>query len=196
MSRRALLEGALGEPTIVESSELHSPSTQRPDEREQYGNSVEEETEPPYELQSVLGLTLDLIEWMAQGKKNGIESAAAMCSKRRIAVLFRHLEGTTRRIDSLPERSCPRDHDREEEIGPSPKLIQSATFEQIAGHLSESITFVVVAEVAAGDQAHRRVCRRCGVAVAALQAEIGGPADAERAQIRVDVQGWYTQAGE
>src|SRR5262245_33528700 len=133
---------------------------------------------------------------MAQRKKNGIEGAAAMCSKRRVAVLFRHLEGTTRRTDSFPERPGPRGHDGEQEIGPTPKVIQSVRFEQIAGHLSESITLIEVAEVAAGDQTHCRVVRWCSVAVAVLQPEIDSPADAEGAQIRVDVQGWYTQAGE
>src|SRR5262249_47090513 len=68
---RALLEGALGEPTIVERTELRGPSTQHPGERERRGNSVEEESEPPHERQSVLGLALELIEWMAQGKMNG-----------------------------------------------------------------------------------------------------------------------------
>ena len=58
-------------------------------------------------------------------------------------------------------------------------MIPSATFEQIAGHLPRSITLIVVAEAGAGDQAHCRVADRCCVAVAALEAEIGGPADAQ-----------------
>ncbi len=98
-------------------------------------------------------------------------------------MLFRHLEGTTRRIDTILKRSCPRDQDREVEISASlPEVIQSATFEQIARHLSESITLLVVTEAGTGDQAQCRVAHRSGVAVAALQAEIDGPADAERVQ--------------
>src|SRR5690242_3669374 len=73
--------------------------------------------------------------------------------------------------------------------------MQSATFEQIATHLSKSITFIVVAEAGAGDYAQCYVVARCAVAVAALQVEIGGAADAKRAQIKVAVQGWYDQAG-
>src|SRR5215510_9539993 len=133
---------------------------------------------------------------MAQCEKNGTESTAAHGSKCRVAVLFRQLEGTARRIDPFPQRSCPRNDNREDEIGPSPEVLQSVTFKQIAGHLCESVTFIVVAEPGAGDQARGGVIERREVAVAALQAEIGGPAVAERAQIIADVHGWYTQAGE
>ena len=144
----------------------------------------------------MLGLTLDPIQWMAQSKKKRSESTAGVCSKCRVAVLFRHLEGTARRIDPFLERSGPRDQTRKKEIGPSPKLIQSATFEQIAAHLSESITFIVVTEAGAGDHVQCRVVEWRGVAVAPLEVEIGGPADAECDQILIGVQGWYTQAGE
>src|SRR5262249_32020776 len=106
------LERALREPTIIEGAELRCLSTQRPDQREQGGDSVKEESEPLDVLKSVLGLKLDLIEWMAQGEKNGTESTAAHCSKCRIAVLFRHLEGTTRWIYRFPERSYPWNHNR------------------------------------------------------------------------------------
>src|SRR5215813_15616589 len=75
-------------------------------------------------------------------------------------------------------------------------MIQSATFKQIAGHLSESITVIVMAEAGAGKKAHRRVVVRCELAVAALQVEIGGPAVAKRAQIIADIHGWYAQTGE
>jgi hypothetical protein len=61
----------------------------------------------------VLGLTLDLIEGVTQGKKNGNDSAAGMCGKCRVAMLFRRLEGVTCRIDPLPEWPCPRDYNRE-----------------------------------------------------------------------------------
>jgi hypothetical protein len=101
----------------------------------------------------VLGLTLDLIKGMARRKKNGIESAAGQCSKCRVAVVLRQLEGTTRRFDALSQGSCPREHNRESEIGPTPTVIKSAALEQIAGHLSESITFFVVAEARARDHA-------------------------------------------
>jgi hypothetical protein len=36
----------------------------------------------------VLGLTLDLIEGVTQGKKNGNDSAAGMCGKCWVAMLF------------------------------------------------------------------------------------------------------------
>src|SRR5262249_57675875 len=75
-------------------------------------------------------------------------------------------------------------------------MIQSATFKQIAGHLSELITFIAMAEAGAGKKAHRRVVVRCELAIAALQVEIGGPAVAKRAQIIADVHGWYNQTGE
>src|SRR6516225_9463221 len=196
VTRRALFEGALCEPTIVEGAELRSPSTQRPDERERRRNSVEEESKLPYELQSVLGLILDSLQLMTQGKKKGSESAAGVSRKCRVTVLFCHLEGTARRVDPFSERSCPRDQTREEEIGSSPKVLQSATFEQIARHLSKAITFIVVAKAGAGDHVQCRVVEWCGVAVAALEIEIGGPADTECDQILVGVQGWYTQAGQ
>ena len=168
--------------TIVEGAELRGPSAQRPDERERRGNSVEEESEPPHELQCLLGLTLDLIEWMAQRKKNGAEAAAGECGKCRVAVLFRHLEGATRRIDPLPERSRPRDHDREAEIGPCPKVSQSATLEQIAGHPCRVDSLHRSGRSARWRSSPLPRSSRCGVAVAVLQAEIGGPADAERVQ--------------
>src|SRR5215831_19148370 len=133
----------------------------------------------------MLDLTLDVIEWMARGKKNGTESAAADCSKCRVAVLFRHLEGATRGINPLRERPCPREQSREEEIGPSPKMIPLATFEQIAGHPSKPISLIVLTEADAGDYAHCRAVVRCGRAIAAFQADIGGPEDAERVQIIV-----------
>src|SRR5215470_17591081 len=99
----------------------------------------------------MFGLTLELIEWMTQGEKNGSESPASVRGKCRIAVLFRHLEGATRHIDPLPEGTRPRDDNGEEEIGLSYEVIQFATSEQIAGHPSESITFTAMAEAGAGD---------------------------------------------
>src|SRR5215468_1793969 len=78
-------------------------------------------------------------------------------------------------------------------MGPFSKVGQSATFEQIVRQLSESITFSVMTEAGAGDQAQRLVV---GGAVATREAEIRGPADAERDQIHVGVQGGYTQPGE
>src|SRR5262249_59030207 len=150
-----LLERALREPIIVEGAKFLGPPAQHPDERERRGNSVEKESEPLRELRHVLGLTLDLIERMAQREENGAESAAGICSKCPGTVLFRQLKGTTRRLDPLFEGACPWDQDRKEEIGPSPKVIQPAPFEQIAGDLSEPITLIVVAESSAGDQSHR-----------------------------------------
>src|SRR6516225_1205978 len=135
----------------------------------------------------MLGLTLDLIERTTNRQKNGTESAARVCRKCWVAMVFRHLEGTARRVDPFSKRPSPRDHNSEEKISASPKVIQSATFEQIASHLSESIPLIVVAEPGAGDHGERLVIRRCRVAVAVLQAEIGSPADNERAQVRVGV---------
>src|SRR6516165_3931055 len=108
MTRCTLLEGALGEPTIVEAAEFRGPSTQHPHECERRGKSVEEESELLHELQSVLGLALDLIEWMARGKKNGIETARGNCGKCRVAVLLCHLGGATRRTSNAKASSCRR----------------------------------------------------------------------------------------
>src|SRR5262249_109327 len=139
LTRAAVLEGALRESTIVERTKIGGSSTQGPGERDWRRKSVEEETVPLDELPCVFGFTLKLVEWMAQGKKNGTETAGGECGVGRVAVFFRPLEGTTRRIDALSERPCPRDHNREMRIGPCPKVRQSATFEQIASQLSESI---------------------------------------------------------
>src|SRR5262249_23287476 len=115
----ALLEGALRELTIIEGAERRVRSPQSPDQGERSGNSVEEGAKPFYELQSVRGFALDLIQWMAQGEKNGTQSPAGMRGKCRIAVVSRHLEGATYWIDSLCERPCPGNHNREKEIGSS-----------------------------------------------------------------------------
>jgi hypothetical protein len=97
--------------TVVGGAELGGPSAECPDERERRRNSVE--SKPPHELQSFLGLALDLIEWMARGKKDGTKRAEGGCGKSRIAVLSCHLEGPTRRIGAFAERSCPRDESGE-----------------------------------------------------------------------------------
>src|SRR6516225_8667005 len=75
LTRDALLEGALREFSVIKGTEFLGSSAEGPGERERRGNSVEEEPEPPHELESVLGLTFELVEWMTQGKKNGTESA-------------------------------------------------------------------------------------------------------------------------
>jgi hypothetical protein len=94
----------------------------------------------------MLEFTFDLIEWMPQGQKNRTENVAAVCGKGWIAALFRNLESTTRWIDRFLERSGPRRHNRKTVIGPRPKVTRWTTFEQNAGHLSESIAFMVMAE--------------------------------------------------
>src|SRR5262249_14659162 len=187
--RDALLEGALRESTIVEAAELRRSSRQGPGERDWRGKSVEDESVPLHELQCVLGFALELVEWMAQGKKNGAETAGGECGICRATVLFRHLEGTTRRFDALPWWSCPRNHNREGDLGPCPKVRQSATFEQLAGQLSKSIAFIIVTEARAGDHGRYRVVQRVSFGVAVLQAEIDGHAGAERIQVLVGVQG-------
>src|SRR5262245_60845870 len=93
--RDAFLEGALRESAIVEGAERRGSSAQGPGERDWRGKSIEEEAVPLHELQCVLGFALELVEWMAQCKKNGTETAGAECGKCRVAVIFRHLEGTT-----------------------------------------------------------------------------------------------------
>src|SRR5262249_32982697 len=130
LARGALFEGALGEPALVEATELRRPSPQGPGQRQRRGKPVEEESEPLHELQCLLRLTLDLVEGMAQGEKDGGETARGDGGIRRVAVLLRHLEGTARRIDGFPERSRPGDPGREAEIGPPPEARPSATFEQ------------------------------------------------------------------
>src|SRR4030095_4307987 len=107
---------------------------------------------------------------MAHGEKDRAESARCDCSKYRVPVVFRLLEGATRGADPLPARSRPRHQSREVECGPSCKVIPSATLTQVAGHLSESIPSFVVAETGTGDHAHCRVVERCGVAAATLAA--------------------------
>src|SRR5262245_55830818 len=158
--RDALLEGALRESTIVEAAELRGSSAQGPGERDWRGKSVEKESVPLHELQCVLGFALELIEWIPQGKKNGAETAGGECGICRVAVLFRHLEGTTCRINALSERSCPRNHNHEGDIGSCSKVRQSATFEQITGQLSKSIAFNVLAEAGAGDHGRSHVVQR------------------------------------
>src|SRR5262249_18464771 len=123
LTGHAFLEGALHEPAIVERAECRGRSAQHPDERERRGNSVEKEAKPLHERRHVLGLTLDLIERMARGEENGAEGAPGIGSERRVTVLSRHLEGTTRRIDSFIEGAYPWDQDRPQEIGPSPEVI-------------------------------------------------------------------------
>src|SRR5262245_15000726 len=95
LTRDALLEGALGESAIVEGAELRGSSAQGPGERDGRGKSVEEESVPLHELQCVLGFALELVEWMARCKKNGAETAGGERGICRVAVIFRHLEGTT-----------------------------------------------------------------------------------------------------
>src|SRR5262249_8777686 len=81
-----LFEGALSEPTIVEGAQLHGSSAQGPGERDWRGKSVKEESVSLHKLQRVLGFALELVEWMAQGKKNGAESAGGECGICRVAV--------------------------------------------------------------------------------------------------------------
>src|SRR5262245_11888919 len=102
LTRDALLEGALCECTIIEASELRGCSAQGPGERDWRGKSVQEESVPLQEIQCVLGFALELVEWMAQCDENGTETARSECGICRLAVIFRHLEGTTRGIDALP----------------------------------------------------------------------------------------------
>src|SRR5262249_28286486 len=93
LTRRALLEGAVREVAIVEGAERRGPSAQHPDKCERGGNSVEKEPKSPYELKSLLGLTLDLVEWMVASKEKRNKGTAPHYCKCRITVLFRHLEG-------------------------------------------------------------------------------------------------------
>src|SRR5262249_8811235 len=151
--------------------------------------SVEEESVPLHELQCVLGFALELVERMAQCKKNGTETAGGECGICRVAVLLCHLEGTTRRFDALSWWSCPRNYNREGDIGPCPKVRQSATFEQLAGQLSKSIAFIVVTEARAGDHGRYRVVQRGSFAFAVLQAGIDGHPAARRLQVLFGVQG-------
>src|SRR4029453_7672769 len=139
-------------PASVERAEFRSLVTERPNERERGGDLVDDESEPhpARKLQSLLGFAPDLIEWMARGEKTGSEIPASVGSKRRVALLVRHLNGTTRRIDALPHRPGPRDNEREDRIGLSSEALQPAAFGQVAGHLCESITCIVIAEAAAG----------------------------------------------
>src|SRR5262249_48663214 len=98
-----------------------------------------------------------------------------------MALIFCHLEGTSRRIDSFPQWPLPGHQDREIEIGPpSPEVLQAAMLDQIAGHLCESIAFIVLAEAGASDETHGRVAKWRGIAVAALQTEIDRSADNKR----------------
>src|SRR5262249_18633516 len=94
LTRDAFLEGALCESAIVEGAERRGSSAQGPGERDWRGKSIEEESVPLHELQCVLGFALELVEWMAQCKKNGTETAGGECGKCRVAVIFRHLEAT------------------------------------------------------------------------------------------------------
>src|SRR5262249_13631750 len=79
LTRATLFEGAPCESTIVERAEPRGSSTQRPGERDWRRKSVEEETVPLHELQCILGFALELVEWMAQGKENGTETAGGEC---------------------------------------------------------------------------------------------------------------------
>src|SRR5262249_3426593 len=156
-----LLEGALGKPTIVERAELRGSSTQGSDERERRGKPVEEEAERLEECQRVFGFALYLIEWMAYAKKKGAETLGAECGVCRVAVLYRHLESTTRRTDAFQQRSRPWHDNRETYIGSSPEVGQPSTFLQITSHLFESVTLIVVTETRTGDHAHCRKIHRC-----------------------------------
>src|SRR5262249_14082306 len=95
LTRDALLEGALRESAIVEGAELRGSCAQGSGERDWRGKSVEEESVPLHELQCVLGFALELVEWMAQCKKNGAETAGGECSICGVPVVLRHLEGAT-----------------------------------------------------------------------------------------------------
>src|SRR5262249_47619034 len=95
LTRDALLERVLRESAIVEGAELRGSAAQGPSERDRRGKSVEEESVPFHELQCVLGFVLELMEWMAHGKKNGAETAGGECSICGVPVVFRHLEGAT-----------------------------------------------------------------------------------------------------
>jgi hypothetical protein len=86
---------------MVEGPELRGSSAQGSRERDQRGESVEEESIPLNELQCIFGFALDLVERAAQCKKNGNETAGGECSIGRVAVIFRHLERATGRIDAL-----------------------------------------------------------------------------------------------
>ena len=185
----ARLERVLREQTHVERAEFRGFAAEHAHEREQDGDHVGSESEPyrARKLQSLFCFALDPIEWIARSEKSGTGGAAGVCRKRRVALLVRHLKGTSGRIDSFPERSCPWHHEREDEIGFSTHALQPATLGQIAGHLAKPIACVVMAEAVAGDKPDRDVMRRRGVAVAVLQAEIHRPADGERVQILVGV---------
>src|SRR5262245_16918502 len=95
LTRDALLEGALREATTVEGAELRGSSLQCAGERDWRGKSVEEESIPLHELQCVLRFALKLVERMSQCDQNGTETARGEGGICRLAVLFRHQEGTT-----------------------------------------------------------------------------------------------------
>src|SRR5262245_18354945 len=106
-----------------------------------------------------------------------------------MTVLSRHLNGMTHWIDTVLDRVCPWDQDREIVIGPSTEMLQSEALDHITGHVAEPVTFIVLAETGAGDHAQSRVARWCGVAVTALQADMDRSAGVERVQILVGVHG-------
>src|SRR5262245_23090718 len=75
LPRDAFLERELRKLTSVEGAELRGSSAQGAGERDWRGKPVEEKSEPLDELQCALGFPLELVEWMAQCKKNGAETA-------------------------------------------------------------------------------------------------------------------------
>jgi hypothetical protein len=111
--REALLKRMLRKCIVVERSEFRGLSAHHSHEGEWRGDPVEKTFELPYEPYYLLGLTFYLVERVARGKKKGNERAERQCSEDWITVLFRHLGGTTCRIDPLTKRPCPRNQNRQ-----------------------------------------------------------------------------------
>ena len=190
------LEGALAVRTVVERAELRGLAAQRPDEGERRRHPVEEEAEGEDEGAALLGLVLDPVERMAHGEESGDEAAAGVGGEGWLAVALGQLEGAAGRVDRFRERPGPGDYDGEAVVGAAAEVVQAAALDQVAGHPGEAIAAVVVAEARAGDHARGGVAHRRGGAVAVLEAEVGGAADAEGDEVVVDVLGRDAHLGE
>src|SRR5262249_23958514 len=171
-TRRTLLARTLRKSVIIEESELPRLSAEHSNKREQRGYSVEEKSERSHEFQQVLSLQFEMVERVAHGEKKGAETPAGMRAKGRIAVFPGQLKRATRRINPFSEWSRPRGHKYGKEvINSCPQVIQSATLEQIAADLSDTIGCIMVAKPGVRDHPQRLVAPRHDIIVAVLQSE-------------------------
>src|SRR3984893_6903590 len=176
---------------IVEAAKRRRQSPESPDQGELCGHSVNDGPEPCFlrKSETILGLTLRIIERVARREKVGGQLAAAERRVSDVANLVCCLERAVHQIPASPDMFRPGQNDISKvHIGPGLEALPSASFDQVIAEPAEAVSGLVVAESRSGERAKQYVGEARTVAVAALEAEIDRSAGNQGKQIPIRIE--------